>query len=259
MAQVPIMPDIPWDYAHFLDDNPDLIVLTNNTLIKRIFVSDTNLKPLWELKDLDLEHFHTPKKIFIDEFYMYYYLLAPYLENHQNLKKAIQSMSIQDILRLFKTMLKDLQVAHQNELQPFDITPYNYLVDQDHTPKFIDFDHSFYKGKATSKETRQTLFDISYFNRNPEELTESNIVLNDKILLLSMLINSLLSKNILYSNPNSLRESLEELRYRFRITKEILDYLEFIIIKREIPFTDDYFIDTVINPLIDISSTLTKK
>lgn len=259
MADIPIMPDIPWEFSYYFNNNHYLIVIDNHSFVKRLFVSDVNATPLWNLKTLDLEHFNTHKRMYIDEFGFYYYLVAPFLDKHLVLSDAIKTMSPQDILRLFKTMLSDLEEAHKHELHPFDITPYNYLINPDNKPIFIDFDHSFYQGEPTSKDTKETFFDITYFGKDKNELTDSNIVLNDKILLLGILINSLCSTFYHYNTPTTLKDSLDQLKAKYNISKEVLDYLESIIIKKQIPSRDDYFIDTIINPLIDTSSTLTKK
>ena len=63
----------------------------------------------------------------------------------------------------------------------------------------------------------------------------------------------------MYPNPNALQDDLIRLQMQFHLTKDIISYLEDIIINRFMPKEDDYFIDTLIDPLLDISPRLTKK
>lgn len=259
MTDIPIMPDIPWDYAYYFQDMQDLIVLGDKTFIKKVFITDVNVKPLLELKDFHLEHFNTHYRLCIDEFYTYYFLISPFIKNSKPLHEVVTKMNPQEILKLFKTLLSDLQKAHEQELYPFDIKFSNYLINENGEPIFIDFDHSFYKGEYTSKSNPNAFFDLSYFNRNPKEATAPNLMLNDKCLLLAMLIGSLLNKLFMYPNPNTLEDDLIRLQMQYHLTKDIISYLEDIIINRFIPEENDYFIDTLIDPLLDISSKLTKK
>ncbi len=259
MEKIPIMPDIPWDYAYHFQNINDLIVLNNQTFIKKIFITDVNIEPLLNLKSFNLTHFNPHRRIFVDEFYTYYFLLSPFIKNSTSLHEALAKMNIQEILKLFKTLLIDLQKAHKQNFYPFDIKFSNYLINEQGEPIFIDFDHSFYQSKYTSNSTPKTFFDLSFFNRNSNDPNPSNLMLNDKCLLLAMLIGSLLNKYFEYPNPNTLENDLINLEMKYHLTKDIINYLEDIIINRFTPDKDDYFLDTLINPLLEISPKLTKK
>lgn len=258
MENIPIMPDIPWDYAYYFQDMSDLIVLNNQTFIKKVFISDVNIKPLLGLKDFHLEHFNPHKRVCVDDFYTYYFLISPFIKNSTPLHTALTKMTMQDVLRLFKTLLSDLQKAHEQDFYPVDIKFTNYLINEQGEPVFIDFDHSFYQGEYTSSGNFKAFFDLSYFNQNPNEATPSNLRLNDKCLLLAMLIGTLLNKYFMYPNPHTLHDDIVRLQIKYHLTKDIISYLEDIVIYRFAPAKDDYFIDTLIDPLLDISSRLTK-
>lgn len=259
MSNIPIMPDIPWDYAYHFQDMKDLIVLNDRIFIKKVYITDVNVEPLLKLKDFNLEHFNTHRRLCVDEFYTYYFLISPFIKNSTPLHEALSKMNPQEVLQMFKILLTDLQKAHTQELYPFDIKFSNYLIDENGNPTFIDFDHSFYQGKYTCNGEAKTFFDLSYFNRNPKEVSDTNLMLNDKCLLLAMLIGTLLNKYFMYPNPNTLADEVIELQMKYHLTKDIVSYLEDIIINKFVPNKDDYFVDTLINPLLDISSRLEKK
>ncbi len=258
MSKIPIMPDLPYEFIEYFENKKDLMIFDGRIFIKRVFKEDVHPEVLYDLTKINIPHFNLPRRVFIDEYNFYCFLLSDYLKNHQTLYSYLKSANEQDILRLFNTLLSDLKNAHNQGLNPFDISIYNYLIDKEGTPSFIDFDISFYNNQSTCTNFNKTIFDISYFNQDNKDFKESNLILNDKMLLLGMLLQSLVSKYSIYPIEKDLPNTLELLQSKYQLSKDILSYLENILIKRKIPNKDDYFLDTLINPLLDTGLVLKK-
>lgn len=242
--------DLPYDYIRYHNDCDHLMILDERLFIKKEFLSDININPLLDLTKIKIPNFLFPSKIFTDENEMFYYLVSEYLKNHNDFLLRLKEMSKKEIVLLFKKLLLSLQNAHENGFNPSDITFSNYLLDDNDNPIFVDIGDSFYNGESIYKYTNESVFDISFFGKERDQLTSENLILNDKINLLSMLIESLLLKYKRYLEPQDLVSYLEELKEKEILSKSVLNYLENLILRREVPNLNDYFIDDVIDPLI---------
>lgn len=255
MTKFSVMPDIPEEYVRYQDNRQDLMIFNNN-FIKREYQSDVNIEVLEKLMGLQIPHFLFPEKILVDDYNMFYFMVSKYLYNHHELTEKLKTMSSKEIVLLFKKMLLSLKNAHEQGFNPFEITYLNYLIDDNNEPTFIDVGDSFYEGKPTSKYITKTIFDISFFHKNNQDFSLDNLILNDKMCLLAMLLQSLIGKYQVYGTP----EDLINISHKFNkweiLTNNILRYLENMIYKREAPQKDDYFIDDLIDPLL---STLERK
>ena len=74
-----------------------------------------------------------------------------------------------------------------------------------------------------------------------------------------MLLASLTKIFNAYTNPQMLKANLEELQRIYNLDKDTLKYLESVINKKQVPSQEDYFIDTLIDPLLDCDLKLKKE
>ena len=202
------MPDLPLDYCYRLYNDDDYIVFDNRIFIKRIDLLSINVDTLYKMKDLDIPGFNTHKKIFIDESMEFIYLLSPYLGNHKQLLDIIRTSNTKEILSIYKKMLENVKLAHENGLNPYDIKYTNYLLDENNNPIFIDFDFSVFNGNKSFNidlSLEHTFFPLHKFNL--QELDRKAYNLHDKLTILNMIIQSL--NNTIYGSYGTL-ETIED-------------------------------------------------
>ncbi|MGM9834688.1 MAG: hypothetical protein ACI31M_02785 [Bacilli bacterium] len=266
MGKIHIMPDLPMDYIRYLYNNPDYMIFKEQYFIKRIFIGrkeskeSINIETLADISDLNIDGFNNHKRMFIDDCEQFIYLNAPYLANHQDMITSLQKMNIQDKLSSFKYLFNHLNLAHQNELNPFDIKFSNYLMSLDNKPIFIDFDFCFYQGKCTLSGAPNTIFQLNNFTKN-NSIDDSKVLnLNDKMLALKMLFQALsgIYEWKKYDDINILRESYLAFIKNYNIDPEVDNYIRSILYDFNTPKEDDYFIDTIVDPLLDGGITLKK-
>ena len=249
--KLPIMPDIPLEYVQYLNEhNPHLMIFNERNFIKRIDAKYANIDALLDLKNLKLEGTNTPLKIFISEDYQFIYFITRYLENYKSLC-SITEMNEKDILLIFKKIFEYLSIAHQHNFNPYDLNFTNYLLDSNNNPIFIDFDICFINGRCTDIEFRKTLFQIEAFGKSSRDLSQDNLNLSDKIILLDMLLQSLNKEfsTHLDNNIEACKLRLELLKQKYNLCKEAKDTLDSIILGKQQP--SDYLVDSLINPLLD--------
>ena len=233
--KIPIVPDFNRKLVVPLGNNKNYIY-DDKLFIKKLFAEETDAKVFERMTHLNLNGLLTPQEV-----YMYYgsfpfvLVISDYLKNSTSFYESIKTMTPKEILITFKGLLNDLKKAHQVGLNPNDIKFTNYMVNAQGQVLFTDFD-------VDSKI-----------------LSERNLNLNDKSLLLSMLLASLNKIFKAYTNPQMLKANLEELQRIYNLDKDPLKYLESVIIKKQVPNQEDYFIDTLIDPLLDCDLKLKKE
>lgn len=258
--KLPIMPDLPSDYVRFLNDNPEHIIFDERFFIKKVFANEYDPQVLQQLQTLKIPNYNNPQKLFIDENYTYLYIVSKYLKNTQSFLSFINNCSKKEILLLYKTLLTNLKEAHQKEFIPYDIDFRNYLIDENNQPIFIDFDISLYQGKKTWLMLQRTIFELKDFQKNSSNLSKENLILNDKMLVLNMLLLNLCPPNFYYLTLG-LKEVIlqyKALLDKYEIDQSVKEYLNDIIINKMAPQPEDYFIENLIDPLIEKQPTLKK-
>ena len=257
--KIPIVPDFNRKLVVPLGNNKNYIY-DDKLFIKKLFAEETDAKVFERMTHLNLNGLLTPQEV-----YMYYssfpfvLVVSNYLKNSTSFFESIKTMTPKEILITFKGLLNDLKKAHQVGLNPNDIKFTNYMVNAQGQVLFTDFDVSFFEGKPTMTWLNRPMFDLEYFNIDSKILSERNLNLNDKSLLLSMLLASLNKIFKAYTNPQMLKANLEELQRIYNLDKDTLKYLESVINKKQVPSQEDYFIDTLIDPLLDCDLKLKKE
>lgn len=246
MTNLKIMPDLPIELVRYNNDNPCQIIFDERYFIKKLSINDCNIETLTSICNLNIEGFNNHRKILIDESEQYLYLIAIYLKEYKDTYNSISTMSLKDIVTLFKIMLERLIPAHQNDFIPYDIKYSNYILDKDNKPVFTDFDFSFYQGKSTLIESIPNL-----------DCSKNNLILHDKIEVLKLFLQSISSsfdldsflKNGSYNLYDFLAYFYTNLKAKYILPQEVDEYLNDLIFKKMLPEEDDYFIKHLINPL----------
>lgn len=260
MMNLPIMPDLPTEYIRYLNDNENHIILDERIFIKKLFAGEYNIDVLQQLNSLKIPNYNAPSKLFIDESNTYLYVASKYLKGYQNLFSYLKNCSTKEKLLLYKKLLTSLKEAHENDFIPYDIAFRNYLVSEDKQPIFIDFDISLYKNKSTWLMLKRTLFSLKEFSKDSYDLSKENLVLNDKMLVLNMLLTSLCPPTY-YIMTLSLREIMFQYKVllsKYELDPGIKEYLSDIILGKMAPHQDDYFIENLIDPLMEKEPVLKK-
>ena len=107
---------------------------------------------------------------------------------------------------------------------------------------------------------KRTLFSLKEFNKDSSDLSKENLVLNDKMLVLDMLLTSLCPPTY-YIMALSLREIMfqyKDLLKKYELDPSIKEYLSDIILDKMAPHQDDYFIENLIDPLMEKEPVLKK-
>lgn len=247
--KIPILPDLDEQLVEYYLGNVYHIIYDDKLFIKMIFQDESNIEVLEEIEKLDLDGFNVHKKIYQDSYCKYYYLVNDYLKDTDDFWNTIKKMDMIDILKVFRVMLVNLKKAHQMHFNPFDITFRNYLINKDKEAIFVDFDTSFYKGKGSNIYIPFTIFDISYFKRDRCDFSQENLDLNDKLLVLSMLLQSLRKKYHCKSDFLSCWEDFKYIKdvYQLNLESDIIEK----IAKDKMVEGDEYFTHSLIDPLID--------
>lgn len=257
-----IMPDIPWDFARFHQNNKNLIIFNNSTFIKKLYIEDCEINTLLKLCNFVLEGFNCHKKVLIDENEMYIYLLSKYL-NEKDYKDPIsycRGLTPNKILDMYNQMANNLKRAHDVRFNPFDIKYSNYLVDSNGNPIFIDFDTSYYEEVQTCPQLNgRTMFNLDDFDLS-ELSNQEALNFHDKLLMLNMLLQSL-SKcydNSKENNVKQLEESLDNVLKMYLVDSAIINYIISITKEHQVISDDDYFSSTIIEPMINEGIMLKK-
>lgn len=252
LEDLELIPDLSSKLTRFNNDNPNQIIVDEERFIKKILANDCNINVLFSLCSLNLEGFNNHKDLFLDYDYEHIALVAPYLKEYKDTYKTILTMSLEEIITLFRIMLERLILAHQNGFNPYDLKYSNYLLDKDNQPVFTDFDFSFYKERCTSK-----FFSGKNFDFEKQDSLRDNLLINDKLEILKLFLHSISSSfdldSFLKSGSHNLYDFLtyfyNNLKTKYVLPQEVDEYLSDLIFKKMLPKEDDYFIDHLINPL----------
>lgn len=256
MTKLYRMPDLPIEYVRYLDNNPYYIIFMEKYFIKRVINKKVNVDVLCKIADLEIEGFNNHKKVFIDDCEEFIYLNAPYLNNHTEMIATLQKMIVQEILSSFAYLFTHLRVANKKGLNPHDIKFSNYKMSPDGNPIFTDFDFSFYQCESTQLNIQTPIFEqLNEFVKTVDLKDPKVLNLNDKMLALKMLFQALSNTYAYECNPkeyiDTLRNSYNALKSKYYIDPKVDEYIISILYEFNPPQEDDYFIDTIINPLLE--------
>lgn len=253
MTKLYRMPDLPIEYVRYLYDNPDYIIFMEKYFIKRVINKGVNADVLCKIADLEIEGFNNHKKVFIDDCEEFIYLNAPYLNNHTEMIATLQKMIIQEILSSFAYLFTHLRLANKKGLNPYDVKFSNYLISPEGNPIFTDFDFSFYQCESTQLNIQTPIFEqLNEFVKTVDLRDPRVLNLNDKMLALKMLFQSLSNSYewVNTSDIDILRTSYKVFKSKYYIDPKVDEYIRSILNDFNPPQEDDYFIDTIINPLL---------